>query len=177
MEKNNIFIKKGLIIAGIVALLFLLIYFLTDYFGKTYIRRDAVASLQGQNAMTDDRPEPTITPPKALSPEKQAILDAALARIGKIMASKDAKKIRALSAEMYPDKASQDALAKVPDSQVLKSAEMFVEYNVTKTLSYILPSLPDSAWIIEGDKATIVQELSPTRKVYFTATRVNGVWQ
>jgi len=174
---NKIMIRKGLTMLGIIILVCLCIYFVTDYFNKTYVRRDSVNPQNQFASNTKPAVRPgTIEPPKTLSPEKQEILNAALNNIKEVMASKDAKKIRALMTSMYPDKTSIDSLSKMSDVNLLKSAQMFVDYNVAKTFSYILPSLPDSAWTISGDKATIVQDQG-NRKVYFYATKIDGVWK
>jgi hypothetical protein len=178
-KTNKVMIKKGLLVLGIILVVSGSIYLVTDYFNKNYIRRDKVA-INGQTPDGAPARPPrsgTVPPPKTLSPEKQEILNASISNIKQVMASKDVKKIRALLAVMYPDKNSVDTLNKTSDVNVLKSAQMFTEYNVAKNLMYTLPALPDSAWNITTDKATIVQDQAGGRKAYYYATKVDGVWK
>ncbi len=112
-----------------------------------------------------------------VSPEKQDIIKAVIAKMTSIMLSNNAKKIREYTLSIYQTQEEKDAIAKLTDSQILKSAELYKELDLGKSISVALSYLPDSAWNISNATATITQKGQNSQGPVFTATKVNGVWQ
>lgn len=162
--------KKWIITLALIIVACGVAYFIYDAYNKNQQTVDPRVTQQ-------ERSPGTTVPPRVLSAEQKAILSAVIAKMTSVMESKNAKKIREFNLSLYANQADKDALSKIPDSQLIQSAQMFKEFDIGNSISLALTSLPDTAWKISGDTATITQESGDGRKAVFTATKVKGVWQ
>lgn len=176
-NESNKMMKKRIITTLLILIVCIGAYFAYDFYNKNSNANVAVK----EETPKPDTVENKLPPgPKArtdLTVDQKAVIEASILRMSTVMESNDAKKIRAFMTSLYPSKADQDAIVKIPDAQLLQSAKYFKDFNLSASLSSALSSLPNSAWAISSSTATITQDSADGHKAVFTATKVNGKWQ
>ncbi len=177
-NESNTMVKKWIITLVLILVVCLAAYFAYDFYNRNSMPQTQTEQQNHQvQTLTPGTVRSGTSTVPVLSADQKLILNAAILKMSKVMESKDVKKIRAFLTSLYPNKADQDAIAKLPDSQLLQSAQVFKEFNVASSLSLALSALPSSAWSVGSTTATITQSTTDGKNTVFTVNKVNGVWQ
>lgn len=164
--------KKWITTLVFILLAGTIIYLIYENYTKVSQNRVVEQQVSQEEKKGQDR-----SAPPNVSPEKQVIIKAVIAKMTAVMESKNAKKIREFTLSLYQDQSEKDAINQTTDSQMLKSAQFYKDLSLGAAISTALAYLPDSAWNISSSTATVTQETEGGHKIIFTATKVNGVWQ
>jgi hypothetical protein len=162
--------KKQTLTLVLIILACVAAYFIYNSYNKV-----ALAPVVESQNTTEFQPATSTRP--VVTPERQAIIDAMVLKMTTVMTSKNVKKIREFSQGLYSTKEEKDAVGKLTDAQVLQSAQLYMDFNMSESISLALASLPDSAWNISSTTASVTQSADGEHKATFTVTKVNGIWQ